>query len=195
MSFPPVSSQPLARQQAMANACAAEFAYEGGSTASWSLLPDDQSSVQHPEPKAPPPGFRPGDRSTQPVQGDAPGAVPTSADAGVPGSSPQEAPRSSAQSSAAPATQAARDLLDSAQRQADRLSKQKRASRWGQMPASNARNFQRSMEARISEGIAEAAVTPQCFLDQVQGAVGPFPTAGQPVSYGPPPVIEEVHDC
>eukprot|EP00435_Cladocopium_sp_Y103_P029673 s2383_g7.t1 len=53
----------------------------------------------------------------------------------------------------------------------------------------------RSMEARISESIADAAVTPQSFLDQVAGAVGPFPTAGRPVSYGPPPVIEEINEC
>ena len=51
---------------------------------------------------------------------------------------------------AAPATQAAKDLLSSAQKQADRLSQQKarakrtgqKAVRWGQMPGLDARNFQ-----------------------------------------------------
>ena len=57
----------------------------------------------------------------------------------------------------------------------------------------------RSLEARQSESLADAAVTPQAFLDQV-GLVkhvvsGGGSTSSAPRSYGPPPVIEEVTDC
>eukprot|EP00435_Cladocopium_sp_Y103_P066859 s1306_g29.t1 len=58
----------------------------------------------------------------------------------------------------------------------------------------------RSMEARQSELMAEATVTPQAFVDSVHRVLGsdrgvaPAP-AGRPVSYGPPPIVEEVTDC
>ena len=57
----------------------------------------------------------------------------------------------------------------------------------------------RSLEARQQETLADAAVTPQAFLDQVnmvrQGAAGGGSTSSVPRSYGPPPLIEEVTDC
>ena len=59
----------------------------------------------------------------------------------------------------------------------------------------------RPLEARQGEQMSAAAVTPQFFLDRVSqatsGYVAGSSTAqpGQPVSYGPPPVVEEVTDC
>ena len=56
----------------------------------------------------------------------------------------------------------------------------------------------RSLGVRVAENLSEAAVTPQTFLDRVQGARGsqdPHYVPSHPVSYGPAPVIEEVMDC
>ena len=140
---------------------------DSASQVSWSVVVDEQRNVepvqevpmQFPEPKAPPPGFR---HQGEPAPGyaaqgqDQPksrmssssGSAPfPPADAAYFFTDPAQAP---AQSAAAPATQAARDLLGSAQKQAVRLAKQKaqakrrghRAIRWGQMPGLDAQNFQ-----------------------------------------------------
>ena len=58
----------------------------------------------------------------------------------------------------------------------------------------------RSMDTRLSESMAAAAVTPQDFVARVEGAVGSRgrsqggSTSAAPVSYGPPPHIEEIVD-
>ena len=58
----------------------------------------------------------------------------------------------------------------------------------------------RSMDARLNESMAAAAVTPQDFVARVEGAVGSRgrsyggSTASAPVSYGPAPHIEEIVD-
>ena len=59
----------------------------------------------------------------------------------------------------------------------------------------------RPLEARQGEQMSAAAVTPQFFLDRVSQATSGYVAGsstvqpGQPVSYGPPPVVEEVTDC
>ena len=55
----------------------------------------------------------------------------------------------------------------------------------------------RSLEARQAENLAVAAMTPQAFLDQAQSFSGSAmkAPAGQPRSYGPPPIVEEVTEC
>jgi hypothetical protein len=52
----------------------------------------------------------------------------------------------------------------------------------------------RSLEVRMAESMATAAVTPQAFLDHVDQAVSGYQPAprGPPRSFGPPPVVEEV---
>ena len=52
----------------------------------------------------------------------------------------------------------------------------------------------RSMEARVSESIAPAAVTPQAFTENVRQAMSGYRPAGQPRSFGPQPIIEECQD-
>ena len=56
----------------------------------------------------------------------------------------------------------------------------------------------RSMDARRGESLADAAVTPQVFLDQVravQNTSGGGSTSSVPRSFGPEPVVEEVDEC
>ena len=60
----------------------------------------------------------------------------------------------------------------------------------------------RSLETRLSESMAEAAVTPQAFVSQVQtvrsGMAFLDPegsTRSVPRSFGPEPTVEEVTDC
>ena len=56
----------------------------------------------------------------------------------------------------------------------------------------------RSLDARRGESLADAAVTPQVFLDQVravQGSSGGGSTSSVPRSFGPEPVVEEVDEC
>ena len=56
----------------------------------------------------------------------------------------------------------------------------------------------RSLESRLGESLAEAAVTPQSFVEQIRRVahgVGPGgSTSSVPRSYGPDPVIEEADD-
>lgn len=59
----------------------------------------------------------------------------------------------------------------------------------------------RPLEVRQAEQMSAAAVTPHIFLDRVSRATSGYTAGsstvqpGQPVSYGPPPVVEEVTDC
>ena len=60
----------------------------------------------------------------------------------------------------------------------------------------------RSLETMLSESMAEAAVTPQAFVSQVQtvrsGMAFLDPegsTRSVPRSFGPEPTVEEVTDC
>jgi hypothetical protein len=74
----------------------------------------------------------------------------------------------------------------------------------GQAPQASAQGggvvhvHRRSLDARRGESLADAAVTPQVFLDQVravQGSFGGGSTSSVPRSFGPEPVVEEVDEC
>ena len=155
-NFPPIPA-PMVRQQAMAAARAADTVHPGdsasmvGSTTSWNVVRDETVPQAAPpaSSKAPPPLLH----GSQAAQADQQAPVQTEASAGptvtnVAGEF--QGPHFSAQQPAAPATQAAQQLLGSAQEQAARLAGQKarakrrgaRGVRWGQMPALNAQNFQ-----------------------------------------------------
>ena len=145
------------RQQAMASARAAGADLVGpsdsvsaaGSVASWSVVQEGgapPARIQFPAPKPPPKGFekKGAQEADQKV-------VEEDSDADVPppwytgGLDPHRVPQQSG-----PAVQAAKNLLGSAQRQAEKIASQEararkkghRGVRWGQMPATNAQNFQ-----------------------------------------------------
>eukprot|EP00435_Cladocopium_sp_Y103_P035049 s2550_g9.t1 len=148
--FPPAypAPAPLARQQAMAAARAADIVHPDdsasrvGSTTSWHVFPDSGA---------------PSAQQFLPPQGDPPQPAHVGSDDQVDAeqfpadvTSMFHGPAAKAPPPAAPATQAAQQVLGSAQQQAARLAGQKarakrkgaRGVRWGQMPAINAQNFQ-----------------------------------------------------
>ena len=128
-----------------------------GSQASWSLLPEEQTNVAPPSTQAAqgPEGQAQGgpqlnQHSADPAQVESDDQLPPT-DPSVYQSAPCQGPvHGQNQAAAAPATQAAKNLLGSAQKQAERLARQKaqakrkgqRQIRWGQMPGQNAQNFQ-----------------------------------------------------
>ena len=168
-NFPPVSSAaPLSKQRAMAASRAAEFlrpedsASNLGSTTSWTMMGDSSvpdASQPAQAPKAPPPSLA----QCSQAQGWTAGQ-PTSCSSGTPPPpadfsawSEAEPPRVEpcappAQPAYvdAPANQAARQVLGSAQQQAKKLAAQKaqakrkgqKGIKWGQMSGANSQNFQ-----------------------------------------------------
>ena len=172
-NFPPCT--PFARQQAMASrrAQGSIRPEDSVSAVSWSVVHEGQqggstsgqpqgpgqsqssSQAQASAPKAPPPGSAP----AGPAYGMPPGQtaqVDTDSDEAPPadftGGFAQPSTSGHAQQfpAAAPATQAARQVLGSAQKQAEKLAAQKarakkrggREVKWGQMPGANAQNWQ-----------------------------------------------------
>ena len=167
--FPPgyPTASTLARQKAMAQARAFDqqvapddSASNLGSTASWSVVQgagqQAASSSMGPDvqvPKAPPPGFGPGE--TRPYPRSKPTADPQEESDDPPEVPPNvKIPAAAAQGQVfrdAPATQAAKELLNSAQQQTARLERQKaradkrggRKVTWGQIkPGRDPTNFQ-----------------------------------------------------
>eukprot|EP00435_Cladocopium_sp_Y103_P068743 s1247_g32.t1 len=157
-NFPPAYPSSFQRQPAMASARASEGVRpeDSASAVSWSHVswnndvgaqpnyvapPVQEVPMQNPAPKAPPPGFR---------SGDAQGSADQSVDLDPDQHFPKDVQGFFRQAPAAPATQAAKALLGSAQLQAERLAKQKaqakrrgqKGIRWGQMPGMNVQNSQ-----------------------------------------------------
>ena len=162
--FPPLT--PFARQQAMASLTSQGSVRpeDSASAVSWSVVNDGQlggsaqsqaqGSGQAPGPKAPPPGFAPAGAAYNLPPGQ-PAQVEPDTDEDVPppdlfGAAPAATAGTAQFPAAAPAIQAARQVLGSAQKQAEKLASQKarakrrggRGVKWGQMPATNAQNWQ-----------------------------------------------------
>ena len=151
-------ASPFERQRAMAASRAAEIICpdDSASNLSWRLVSD--GGDPQPEAVFPPAAPAPAASVFPPAKPPPARKVSVEADdeAEVPPSDPKlfmpKEPMSQvpASSSAAPATQAARGLLDSAQQQSERIAQQKarakkkghKGVRWGQMAGSNAQNFQ-----------------------------------------------------
>ena len=121
-----------------------------GSHASWSLLPEEQSNVAAQPAQDQFAQDTPGAGRSEPAQADQDEPVPPADPTLMFGGQGQGRARRVSQAASAPAAQAAKNLLGSAQKQAERLARQKaqakrkgqRQIRWGQMPGLNAQNFQ-----------------------------------------------------